>query len=158
MYPLFVSKALFIHANLSWRPSSTLPFLRQFLPQPFSQIHLKMYCTLLGVYQIFFKRLIYSSQSRLILNVHATPWLVLEMLTLFLKLKNGEGCTLLAQLSWEIMKVARYVLFVIPIYPLILTFSSRVLLHGSETSLGGPNALKPTYLLVLVLNVPSGLR
>ena len=109
MYLLFASKALFTHANLFWRPSSTLPFHRQFHLQPFNQIHLKMYYTLLGVYQIFFKRRIYLLQSRLILNVHAIHWLVLEMWTLFLKLKNGVGCTLLAQLSWEIMRVARYV-------------------------------------------------
>ena len=122
MYLQFVSKALFTHANLFWRPSSTLPFHHQFHLQPFSQIHLKMYCTLLGVYLIFFKRRIYSHQLRLILNVHAIHWLVLEMWTLFLKLKNRAGCTLLVQLSWEIMKVARYVYFFYLFLPINLYF------------------------------------
>jgi hypothetical protein len=73
------SKALFTPANLFWRPSSTLPLFRQSRLQPFNQIHLKMYYTLLGVNQIFFKRRIYSRLSRLILNVHRIHWLVLEM-------------------------------------------------------------------------------
>ena len=118
MYLLFVSKVLFTHANLFWRPSSTLPFLRKFRLQLFNQIHLKMYYTLLGVYQIFFERRTYSRQSRLILNVHAIHWLVLEMWILFLKLKNGAGCTPVAQPSWEIMKVARYVSYYYPYLPI----------------------------------------
>ena len=67
---------LLTHANLSSRLSSTLPFLRRICLSHSNQIHLKMYYTLLGVYQIFLKRLIYS---RLILIVHAIHWLVLEI-------------------------------------------------------------------------------